>query len=266
MRLQNRIPSGVLVLSACLLLQGCQNSSITLSLEPDQKMITGSPIAIDVKTAPLPSRIDPNNVMISGGDSWVENGKVMFQAEQPGTYTVSVDQGKVKSNDLSVTVTDRYAYFNGQSQTDSSQADNSQAASSENSDSSQIKSGDHLNVDQVYAAQDQLISSQTSVIVEGNLPQALVTDKTGQQVPVLWNDAISKYLILDGFNIPFGGCKAEVTGTLSRDAAGQLVLNMSYISTDEKPAVNHSDNSESDGAADGDQDDSQSEDSPKQED
>lgn len=225
----------------CLLLGGCKSSSITLTLEPDQDLITGTPIAIDVKTAPFPSRIDPNSIVLSGGDSWVEDGKIKFQAEEAGNYTVSVNQDNVQSNDLNFTVGDRYTFFNNR---EASQA-NAMGSSQNSAEETTIQSGQMVSVDQVYAAQDELINHQTSVIVEGNLPQALLTDKKGEQVQALWNDTTSQYLILEGFKIPFGSCKADVTGTLSKDDAGQLVLHMTYISTAEQPGVVHSENQDS---------------------
>lgn len=94
-----------------------------------------------------------------------------------------------------------------------------------------------MNVDQVYSDQNQLIANKTPITVDGQLPTTLVTDNSGKKVQVLWNDQTSEYIILEGFTIPFGGCNAQASGTLSRNGNGQLVLKMTYISTDDIPAV-----------------------------
>lgn len=94
-----------------------------------------------------------------------------------------------------------------------------------------------MSVDQVYSDQNQLIANKTPITVDGQLPTTLVTDNSGKKVQVLWNDQTSEYIILEGFTIPFGGCTAQASGTLSRNSNGQLVLKMTYISTDDIPTV-----------------------------
>lgn len=92
-----------------------------------------------------------------------------------------------------------------------------------------------MSVDQVYADQSDLIANKTPITVDGILPEALVSNDSGKEEQVLWNEDLKEYIVLEGFTIPFGGCNAQVSGTLSRNAQGQLVLNMTYISTDDVP-------------------------------
>ncbi len=92
-----------------------------------------------------------------------------------------------------------------------------------------------LSVDQVYENQGDLIAHKTPITVDGILPESLVSDGSGKEVQVLWNEDLKEYILLEGFTIPFGGCTAQVSGTLSRNGEGQLVLSMTYISTDDIP-------------------------------
>ncbi|MDE5758663.1 MAG: hypothetical protein K2H85_08640, partial [Allobaculum sp.] len=92
-----------------------------------------------------------------------------------------------------------------------------------------------MSVDQVYEDQSVLIANKTPITVDGILPEALVSNGSGKEEQVLWNEDLKEYIVLEGFTIPFGGCNAQVSGTLSRNAQGQLVLNMTYISTDDVP-------------------------------
>ena len=92
-----------------------------------------------------------------------------------------------------------------------------------------------MSVDQVYEDQGELIANKTPITVDGILPEALVSNGSGKEEQVLWNEDLKEYIVLEGFTIPFGGCNAQVSGTLSRNAQGQLVLNMTYISTDDVP-------------------------------
>lgn len=92
-----------------------------------------------------------------------------------------------------------------------------------------------MSVDQVYEDQSELLANKTPITVDGILPEALVSNGSGKEEQVLWNEDLKEYIVLEGFTIPFGGCNAQVSGTLSRNAQGQLVLNMTYISTDDVP-------------------------------
>lgn len=221
-----------------MLLTGCSKaSSITLSLAPDQTPVINQPVIIDVQTKPVPIKINPNSISISGGDSWVEDGVIKFEAEEPGEYFISVNQKDTKSNELKINVArpDFLGQANSQNPSDSSKNEHSEKESEENSQSSSQSKDpastvqeEKISVDQAYSDQNQLIDNHTPITVNGQLPQARIRDKAGNEVQVLWNDQTSEYIILDGFEIPFGGCPAQVSGTLSRNAAGELVLNMSY--------------------------------------
>ncbi len=108
-------------------------------------------------------------------------------------------------------------------------------ASNEEEDPSSTVQDTSMSVDQVYEDQRELIANKTPITVDGVLPEALVTNGSGKEVQVLWNEELNEYIVLEGFTIPFGGCNAQVSGTLSRNADGQLVLSMTYISTDDVP-------------------------------
>lgn len=227
----------VLILAGCFLLTGCKAKSIELSIDPQSEMTPYKTVVVDVKTSPFPTKINPNSITINGGESWVEDGKIKFEADEPGDYTMRVDQDGVTSNVLTITITpaNTNPIANNNASSEDSKTSESSANSKEEVDR-EFKDK-KISVDAAYQNADKLIQNNTEVIVSGNLPQALIQDKNGNEVQVLWNSTTSEYIILQGFSIPFGGCTAQATGTLYRDASGQLVMNMTYISTDEEPAV-----------------------------
>lgn len=249
-----KVYPAVLLLGS-LLLAGCMKaSSIQLAIAPDQTPETNRPVTIDVDVSPGFIKIDPNSITISGGESWVEDGVIKFQTDKPGDYTMKVTQNNVESNVLIIPVAKADHFRNPASSTVSSSTSSSEAKSFQSStltsassesrsheellkDAAKTVQEEKMSVDEVYQKQDALVSDQTPVTINGQLPQTAISDKAGNPVMVLWNDQVSEYIILDGFEIPFGGCPAQVSGTLSRNANGELVLNMTYITTDAVPAV-----------------------------
>lgn len=246
MRMKKIYPA--LLLAGSLMLAGCMKaSSIQLTIAPDQTPQTNQPVIIDVDTNPGLIKINPNSITISGGESWVEDGVIKFQASEPGDYTIKVNQNDVESNTLTISVA-KADFSMKTSQAASSQKDSASSSRSSLSPSSS-ESGQQdllkdaaktvqeetINVDEAYQKADSLITDQTPVTITGQLPQTTIRDKAGNQVAVIWNNQVNEYIILDGFEIPFGGCPAQVSGTLTRNENGELVLNMTYITTDAIP-------------------------------
>ncbi len=264
MNMKKILPAIALV--SCFMLTGCKAKSIELSVSPDQVMNPYQTIIVDVKTSPFPTRIDPNSITVNGGESWVEDGVIKFEAEDPGDYTVRVDQDGVTSNTVTISIVPKGS--NPVADNNSGASDSSSDSSSQVTDSKEAVEKEFkdqtISVDAAYENADKLIQYQVPVVVTGNLPQALVADKNGQMVPVLWNSTTSEYIILQGFEIPFGGCTAQATGTLSRDASGQLVMTMTFIRTDEEPQVRHDTSSEEDKDSDSDKKDDQTQDTNPQ--
>ncbi len=256
MNMKKILPAIALV--SCFVLAGCKANSIELSVSPDQDMNPYQTIIVDVKTSPFPTRINPNSITINGGESWVEDGVIKFEAEDPGDYTVRVDQDGVTSNTVTISIVPKGSnpVVDSSSTTDSSSDASSEVTDSKEAVEKEFKDRT-ISVDAAYENADKLIQYQVPVVVTGNLPQALVADKNGQMVPVLWNSTTSEYIILQGFEIPFGGCTAQATGTLSRDASGQLVMTMTFIRTDEEPQVRHDTSSKEDKDSDKKDDQSQ---------
>lgn len=237
--MKNSVCTAVL-LAGSVLLSGCLKArSITISLAPDQTLNTGRQVIVQVETVPGGVKIDPNSITITGGDSWVEGDVIKFQVDEPGDYKMTINQDNVQSNELVIPVTKAdYSYHPADSsdQSNSSSAASSESSASASSEVSSSAAGErHVSVDEAFSDQENLIGQQTQITVSGQLPQTTIPDKSGKQVQVLWNDQASTYLILEGFQIPFGSCPAEVTGTLSRNENGELVLHMSYISTNTAP-------------------------------
>ncbi|MBF0580409.1 hypothetical protein IM774_11660 [Erysipelotrichaceae bacterium RD49] len=226
-----------LLLAGCFILTGCKAKSIELSIDPQSEMNPYKTVIVDVKTSPFPTKINPNSITINGGESWVEDGKIKFEADEPGDYTLQVDQDGVASNVLTITITPANPNPVANNNASSEESKNSESSANSKEEVDREFKDQKISVDAAYQNADKLIQNNTEVIVTGNLPQALIQDKNGNEVQVLWNSTTSEYIILQGFSIPFGGCIAQATGTLSRDASGQLVMNMTYISTDEEPAV-----------------------------
>ncbi|GEM_PF-2511602 len=256
MNMKKILPAIALV--SCFVLAGCKANSIELSVSPDQDMNPYQTIIVDVKTSPFPTRINPNSITVNGGESWVEDGVIKFEAEDPGDYTVRVDQDGVTSNTVTISIVPKGSnpVVDSSSTTDSSSDASSEVTDSKEAVETEFKDRT-ISVDAAYENADKLIQYQVPVVVTGNLPQALVADKNGQMVPVLWNSTTSEYIILQGFEIPFGGCTAQATGTLSRDASGQLVMTMTFIRTDEEPQVRHDTSSKEDKDSDKKDDQSQ---------
>lgn len=236
----NKLKHVLLIAAAALVLGACSNliSVIHLNVEDGQNMITGQTVLIDYQTKPIQTRIDPNAVQISGGESWIEDGKLKFQAMKPGTYTISVTQNGVTSNTVTVDIK-ASPLADASSSHDDSKDSSAQDQSSENSSSSseddpladaKATVQDHIiSVDQAWEDADSLAGSGKLITVDGKLPQSTIQDKAGNNVVVMWNSDISKYIILEGFPIPFGNCDANVTGRLRRNDNGELVMDMTYV-------------------------------------
>ena len=80
--------------------------------------------------------------------------------------------------------------------------------------------------------------------MSGYLPLEGKLDASGVETPVLYDESRSNYILLKGFDAPFGNCKAEATGTLYQDSTGQLVMQMSYLYSTEEPVYKDKDKNE----------------------
>lgn len=243
--------TGLLALCLCLL-SGCSIglNGIDLSVDSDQAFTTGETIAINVSTQPFDVKINPNSITCTGGgETWVEDGLIKFQSSEAGTYSISVTQNQITSNTVVLTIEQAEetvpVYDNNQAAEISSitreKPWEKHVVSSEDKSDDPLKDAaktvqdKKLNVAEVYEDADNLVDNHTQVTINGKLPVSTIEDKSGNKVHALYDTASNEYIILEGFDIPFNDCYAQASGTLSRNADGELVLNMTYLSASSTP-------------------------------
>lgn len=227
------------LLVACLfagsaVLMGCQsNENLEIALaDPDAQIKAGDTVSIRTNLSGFNARIDPNDISVSrGSESWVENGEIKFKSYTPGTYNLYVMRDGVQSNVLSIQVLDR----NGHA------VDSLNQSGSEEDLFDQIADGDKVSVAQAIENKDTIISKKVSIVMEGYLPLSGQLDENGVETPVLYDESHSNYILLKGFDVPFGECTAEATGTLYENPRGQLVMQMTYLYSPQTPVYKDKD-------------------------
>lgn len=95
---------------------------------------------------------------------------------------------------------------------------------------SKAENSDTISVAEAIANQDQYVKDGTVVNIEGYLPQSVRVDDAGNSFIDIQESTDSsspdEWIRLSAENLDFGGCKAVLTGTLSIDGNGNLVLNV----------------------------------------
>lgn len=220
-------------LGSSLLFAGCHSEkNIEISLvDPNSAVRIGDTVSIKTNLSGFNSNIDPNDLNPSrGAEAWVENDQIKFKSNTPGTYSIYVMHDGVQSNILSIEVLNRDAISMNQ---DDSSASSSQGSEEDLMD--QIQDGDRVTVTQAIENKDLLMSKNVSVVLSGYLPLAGKLDAAGVETPALYDENRANYILLKGFDAPFGDCNAEATGTLYQDSTGQLVMQMTYLYSTEEP-------------------------------
>lgn len=231
-----------LALGSSLLFAGCQGEkNVEISLvDPNSPVRIGDTVSIKTNLSGFNNNIDPNDLNPSrGSEAWVENDQIKFKSNTPGTYSIYVMHDGVQSNILSIEVLNRDAISMNQ---EDSSTTSSQKPEEDLMD--QIQDGDRVTVSQAIEKKDLLISKNVSVVMSGYLPLEGKLDASGVETPVLYDENRSNYILLKGFDAPFGNCKAEATGTLYQDSTGQLVMQMSYLYSTEEPVYKDKDKNE----------------------
>ncbi|MGM9960267.1 MAG: hypothetical protein ACI32F_03015 [Allobaculum sp.] len=224
----------ICLLAASGFLAGCRSSeNLEIALvDPDAQIKAGDTVSIRTNLSGFNSRIDPNDITVSrGSESWVENGEIKFKSNTPGTYNLSVLRDGVQSNVLSIQVLDR----NGHA------VDSPNPSGIEEDLFDQIADGDKVSVAQAIENKDTIISKKVSIVMEGYLPLTGELDEYGVETPVLYDENHANYILLKGFDVPFGECTAEATGTLYENSKGQLVMQMTYLYSPQTPVYKDKD-------------------------
>lgn len=228
-----------LALSSSLLFVGCsKEKNIEISLaDPNTAVHIGDTVSIKTNLSGFNSNIDPNDLNPSqGSEAWVENDQIKFKSNKPGTYSIYVMRDGVQSNILSIEVLNRDAISMNE---DTSSEQSSTGPEEDLMD--QIHDGDRITVSQAIENKDLLMSKKVSIVMSGYLPLAGKLDAAGVETPVLYDESRSNYILLKGFDAPFGDCNAEATGTLYQDSTGQLVMQMTYLYSTEEPVYKDKD-------------------------
>lgn len=235
-----------LILTSCLL-GGCSMAlkSINLTVDPNQEFVTDKPVVINCETAPFSVKINPNSIENSGGESWVENGVINFEATEPGEYTLSVTQNDIRSNTIVLTIeqgtrqvvetapdelTSSKRWDPKDNLSTSSKSDSEKDREELMSRAEKTVQDKKITVEEAYQDGDNLADGDQLVTINGFLPAEKIQDKAGNTVTALRDAASGEYIILTGFELPFSNCNAQISGRLTRNENGELVMKMTYAS------------------------------------
>lgn len=200
---------------------------------------------IAIQTTPKAIILAKGDFTTTGGSLDVQNDKAIFKADKAGSYTISAVKDGVKSNSVtirvvtsddpdasSITEARQKAKDSAASAASDSAAKDASAGSAANSstaDASSSADAAAINVRDVLKNPEQYLNKV--ITVAGALPQEAVQDASGNPEIKLYPDAGStdESLTLTGKNdFNFGGCDADVTGTLKKDSDGKYVLDVDH--------------------------------------
>lgn len=244
------------VLGALLFLAGCQkHADITLS-SPVTRTAVGEEVVISMATTPDDLQITSDSLVLTGPDSNVtinlDERTISFSADTAGSYEISLEQDGIRSNTIRLTVasddngrtTDNakeeslgtdsvYLPQTGLSKGDTPEtADDGSGDASQNnqtaSDEAVLENEDSaasvvFSVDEVLNQAQSLIDSKSQIIVEGLLPVSVSMDASGNLVAKIYSEDQSTYLVLTGKIPDFGGCPAQLKGTLTYNGSNYVL-------------------------------------------
>ena len=218
-------------LSACLvILCGCtQQETPAAVLESASLSCENEEIFVD-ETAMITYAITPSDVHLknediyaSGGTITLQDGVIQFQSEESGIFEIFLSKDDVKSNTITILVEKR----------PSSDAQEKDQRKEDPSTTAPIEEGTPHNapmsVDWLITNAKYYVDTDTSVWVQGDLPQALIEDENGKLQCVIYNEDHSQYIILHG-DIGIGNMHVAVLGTLSRNENGKYVIDVDSVS------------------------------------
>lgn len=215
---------GICLSTIILLLCGCAGNNeentltaATLSCEQDW-VDAGEPLEIRYAIEPADAPLTKDSFSLSGGTITLQEGSAWFSSEEPGTYEITLSEGDVRSNTLTISVRTPEEQSEGTATEDTLPATDEEAT----------PHNAPMRVDDLLKQASAYAGSGVQVWVQGDLPQSPITDENGELQTILWNDDHSRYLILKG-EIETGGCRAAIIGTMESDAQGRYVIYVDNI-------------------------------------
>lgn len=256
--IRNTLLMGLLVMAGC-----SQHSSITLT-SPVTKTAIGREVVISMETSPADLNITSDALVLTGPDSNVsidmDTRTISFSADTAGSYEISLEQDGIRSNTIRLTVADESLKNQKASSMTGHEAVAAQSPaedekinreSGQQQDSLPVQSEDETQkeqtapdtsatdpapviytVDELLNTAPSLVENKTQVSVTGLLPVSLSMDASGNLVAKIYSDDQSQYLVLSGKIPDFGGCPAELTGTLSFNGSNYVLSVSSSVQLD----------------------------------
>lgn len=239
---------------AVLLMSGCSAGEKEIQTKPmtlKADALTsepGQPVGVQVSGLSEEEQSDSLSFVISGGRIYKKDGMWLFEADQPGSYTLRARSRDKKSQPLTIRIrekeTDRQKDSASRTAPEKSPAsgqilaesrtetgsgkDSAQAETPAVPEATQPAAVDTsgvphqglavYDVDTVLAQADSLTG--TRFTVTGNLPQNAAPDENGQPMLSILSDS-GAALPFQG-QVSIGGCLARLTGTLETGADGYV--------------------------------------------
>lgn len=213
------------------LLWGCNQpkteptlTSAKLSCERDQIEVDET-LAITYALEPADAPVDADSFCLTGGSITLQDGKALYTCDKPGTYTIFFREGDVKSNTLTIQVHEPEVQ---PTQDANEQTEESPQTTTPITGNTPTPHNAPMNVDALLEQAAVYVDTGVQVWVQGDLPQAAITDANGELQQILWNDDHTRYILLNG-EVNIGGCRASIVGTLTMDEQQRVVIQVDSV-------------------------------------